>query len=181
MTFYLRGQYYTGRYIAFWECGRCGKAICTESYADPKETNILEFSKCEKIYPSSKEYKAPYGTPKEIADAYVAALSNSKSGLPGCWIAATIMARKSIELAVNDFGGEGKDLFTKINDLASRNIITPALREWAHTIRDIGNAGAHKEGASREDAEQAVYFAETLFIYLYTLPKMIEERRNKKA
>ena len=180
MTFYLRGAYYNGMYVSFWACGHCGHALCTESIIEPSDTQF-NFSSCYNTYPTLQELKAPDGTPEEIANAYIAALDNSKSDLPGCWTAATIMARRSIELAVNDFGAEGKDLFAKINDLASRNIITPALKEWAHTIRGIGNAGAHKEGADKEDAEQAVYFAEMLFTYLYTLPKMIEARQNKKA
>ena len=143
------------------------------------EAGAFNFRKFAKVYPEAIPLEAPLGTPDEVANAYKTAKKNLQHGQDGDYEAACIMARRSVERAVNGAGGQGHNLKEKIDDLEARRLISPALREWAHEVRDIGNDGAHEATVTREDAEQAVYFAEMLFTYLYTLPAMVAERRKK--
>ena len=169
------------KYISFWVCNVCGSGVCVEAfqpYLPDHDKKALNFST---FYPQPETPQAPDGTPEGIADAFLAAKFNAKAEMKGAWDAAAIMARKCIELACLEFGASGGNLVNKINSLAEKGILTSAMAAWAHEIRAIGNQGAHKESVSQEDAQEAVYFAEMLFTYLYKLPKMIEERRNKKT
>lgn len=185
---YISSIQYTGedltvrhRYLSFWMCGVCKSGLCGESNIIPIDNSPFQFRDFTRTYPIYQDISAPKHTPKNIADVYKAAVKNLRSGDAGELIAACIMARRGIEIAIKQFGGQGKNLEKKIDDLAARHIITPALRDWAHEIRHIGNEAAHdEEPVSREDAEQAVYFAEMLFTYLYTLPGMVAERRQSK-
>ncbi|MCH5277737.1 MAG: DUF4145 domain-containing protein [Desulfovibrionaceae bacterium] len=180
MTFYGIGQVPNkklGTYLTFWQCSNCGHGVCGESnYAAAEEP--FDFDDFLGVYPSPTPLEAPDGTPEDVAQAYKTARRNLHSGQDGDYEAACIMARRSVELAVNAAGGQGTNLKDKIDNLETQGIISQAMREWAHEIRDIGNDGAHEPSVTRKDALQAVYFAEMLFTYLYTLPKMMAERRT---
>lgn len=93
------------------------------------------------------------------------------------------MAGSSIETACVQFGAVDGGLKGKIRKLHDDGIITQSLADWAQELREIRVDAAHQAEResviTKEDAEQAVYFAEMLFTYLYKLPKMIEERRKK--
>lgn len=161
-----------------WICGHCKKPAC--SYAG-KELGPGGHSVDEliKLYPLPEDVSAPYGAPEEIANSFRSAKRFLLMGKDADYEAACVMARRGIEQAVNNFGGEGKNLFQKINDLEAKRLIPPAMRDWAHHIREIGNEGAHGSHADKHDAEQAVYFAEMLFTYLYTLPTKMAEYQQE--
>lgn len=166
------------RYYQLWKCGNCGLPACSYSchamrFGGNSLDSLLGF------FPILKEIKAPYGVPEDIANTFRSALRYLKLGRDADYEAACIMARRGIEMAVGDFGGAGQNLFQKINDLEAKRLIPPAMRDWAHHLREIGNAGAHGERISREDAQQAVYFAEMLFTYLYSLPRRMEEYQRQ--
>ena len=93
------------------------------------------------------------------------------------------MAGNAIETALIEHGANGGGLKDKIDSLAKRNVITQSLADWAHELKSIRNDAAHhaEKGTvlERKDAEDAVQFAEMLFLYLYTLPGMVAARREK--
>jgi HEPN domain-containing protein len=185
MTFYLVAsvpaidQFCSGRRLTYWICANCGKGVCGEGNFQQIHKGGIDFKKLERIYPEPKPIDAPLHMPENIARSYKTAVKNLRSGDVGDREAACLMARKALELAVNQAGGQGGTLAAKIKDLASRGVIAPALAEWAREIKDIGNEAAHEaDTITKEDAEQTVYFAEMLFTYLFTLPGMIAERRK---
>lgn len=161
-----------------WVCGNCKKPACSYSGKElaPGGHTVDELIN---FYPLPVDISAPYGVPDEMARAYRSARRFLKMGKDADYEAACVMARRGIELAVNDMGGEGKNLFQKIENLEKRRLIPPAMRDWAQHLREIGNIGAHVDEATKEDAEQAVYFAEMLFTYLYTLPAKMQEYQQK--
>ena len=160
---------------SFWRCGNCGRGVCIESlginfHSQNPIVNLMN------MYPNSATFDAPEHTPENIAGDYKTAKKNL---LGNEYKAASIMARTALEAAVKEFDARGVNLKQKIDNLAEQHVITQSLAEWAHEIRDIGNDAAHESSPiSQADAEQAVYFAEMLFTYLFTLPGMIEERRK---
>ena len=73
------------------------------------------------------------------------------------------MARRAFQNVVRDKGAKGKNLAQEIDDLASKHIITPDLKDWAQGIRDLGNFGAHPDNdgldqISQEDTKDILNF-----------------------
>lgn len=189
ITFYLAHMaknQHNGRFVSFWTCGHCGGGVVCEGNErietcyKPKQVDGKEFVF---VFPELQSPKVPKHTPENIASAFITAKKNllrciedaPDADLDAC----AIMTRRALEMAVIEQGGTGNTLYAKIKDLATRNILAPALIAWAHEVRLIGNAGAHEEeGVTRKDAEQIVYFAEMFFTYIYTLPGEIAQRRQ---
>lgn len=165
------------QYYQLWQCGNCHSPACSYSLSSmhPGGNSLASL---EGFYPVPKEITAPYGVPENIGDSFRSGKRYMKLGRDADYEAACIMARRCVEQAVNDFGAEGKDLFQKIENLEVKRLIPPAMRDWAHHVRKIGNGGAHGEMSTEDDARQSVYFAEMLLTYLYSLPKMMEAYRN---
>lgn len=165
-------------FYQLWKCGNCGKPACSYSTI-PIIRGGNTPDNLQGFFPLPQKITAPYGTPDQIANSYRSALRYLRSGKDADYEAACVMARRGIELAVNAIGGEGKSLFQKLNDLENKRLIPPAMRDWAQHLREIGNEGAHGQETTREDAQQAVYFAEMLFTYLYSLPAKMREYRQE--
>ena len=66
-------------------------------------------------------------------------------------------------------------------------LIDSTIAEWADALRILGNEGAHYTGnpVPRDDAEDALAFAEALLDHVYVLRKRFEDfakrRGDKKA
>ena len=99
-------------YLHLWKCGNCNKGLCTEGYTSiiSGGNNIRDFTD---VYPHHQEIVAPYGTPDTMASSYRTAIRCLRAGKDADYEAACVMARRCIELAVNDIGGEGHNLFQK--------------------------------------------------------------------
>lgn len=165
-------------YHQLWKCCNCGQPACSSSWQEIMGGhNTLE--RLQQFFPIPKDISAPYGVPGPIGNTFRSAMRYLQSGRDADYDASCVMARKGIELAVAEFGGTGRNLFQKIDDLEHRRLIPPAIRDWSQHIRDIGNDGAHEPLVTREEAQQAVLFAEMLFTYLYSLPQKMEEYQNR--
>ena len=71
-------------------------------------------------------------------------------------------------------------LYNRIEEAAKKQDLTPALAEWAHQIRLGGNDAAHEEEPiSKNDAEELSKFTRLVFLYLFTLPGMLEEAQKR--
>ena len=162
--------------LTFWQCSECGKGVCGESrFPLPVYGSFAYFNFIE-TYPAPPPNVAPEFTPEQVASDFIEAVSSLKNRN---YKAASLMARTSLETAMNLFNAQGANLKQKIDDLAARHVITAALSEWAHEIRSIGNEAAHDSGTIEEkDARAAVEFAEMLYTYLFTLPERIARRRR---
>jgi len=92
------------------------------------------------------------------------------------------MCRRCVQECVKQQGGKGKDLKDQINDLARRQVIAPQLKDWAHHVRILGNAGAHPDvfiDVQEADAREAVDFAGELLKYIYVLAARYERRTSE--
>lgn len=178
----------SGKVISFWLCGQCQGGLVFEGDINIKGSfkNRVEFKSFERVYPEIKEIEPPEYLPKEVEDSYLTGkdlLRRFNEDFPRADLYCCCVAtRRSVEMAMKDFGASGNNLYQKIEDLANKHIITESMKTWAQEIRVIGNEGAHESGGLvRQDAEQALYFAEMLFKYMYSLPGMIAERRKKMS
>ena len=98
--------------------------------------------------------------------------------------AAAVMARSSLQLALREHGATGANLKQEIDSLASRGLLPPLMKDWSHTMRELGNDSAHPAPAdvatSQRDAADIVAFLDFLLEYLYALPKRIAQYRERK-
>lgn len=182
VAFYLVSAYnHNHQGCGFLRCGHCGNPVVAIFTSHISEERKAEFAQILRYYPEPQSEDAPPFTPPKIASDFEEAKFNL---IHGKYKAACIMAGSAIETACVQFGETGRNgLADKINKLQAKGVITQSLADWAREIRAIRVNAAHEAEReaeiTREDAEQAVYFAEMLFRYLYTLPGMIEERRKK--
>ena len=95
------------------------------------------------------------------------------------------MARSSLQLLLRHEKAAGGTLVKEIDDLASKGLIPPVVKEWAHELRVLGNEAAHPQpgakGVSEKDAKHAVKFLRVLLTLLQDLPDEIKQYRDKKA
>ncbi len=90
------------------------------------------------------------------------------------------MFRKSLDVALKRIHPEGKGMLQKRIDALPQELgITPAMKEWAHEIRDLGNDAAHEEEPFSEAEARSLHaFTEMFLTYAFTLPGMLKERKT---
>lgn len=130
--------------------------------------------------------------PKDIAADFAEAL---RCQWVGSYKAAVAMCRRSVEAACHDLGATGKNLYQKIDDLASRGVITDPLKRMAHRIRLTGNenlhgkadaAGAHFDDDDlkimrEKDAIAMITFTKEFFHHVYAIRALLEQYENPQG
>ena len=100
------------------------------------------------------------------------------------WDAAAVMARSALQLALRDHQAIGGSLKQEIDDLASKGILPPTMKEWADHVRELGNDSAHPDPeqdlTNPQDAHDIVGFLNFLLECLYTLPHRIQQYRERR-
>jgi len=101
------------------------------------------------------------------------------------WDAANLMARSALQFVVREKGAVEEKLFAQINDLATKGVLHPLMKDWAHEVRLLANESAHPEApepaeVTPQDVRDIVHFLDLLLVYLYNLPKQIENYRQRK-
>ena len=126
--------------------------------------------------------KAPEEWPENIGRYWLQAKKNIKEG---SWDAATVMARSALQMALRDLGARGSTLKSEIDDLAARGTLPAIMREWSHSLRDLGNESAHPKPdqppTDPRDARDIVKFLDFFLEYSYSLPKQINEFRARRT
>jgi hypothetical protein len=128
-------------------------------------------------WPKSTETAAPANTPEKVASAYLDGVDSLNRKR---WSSAGMMFRRALELATlqADRSFAGKPLAARIDALAKANLVTPAMKEWAHIVRLEGNVAVHEEEEIDEATAKALQsFTETFLMYAFTLPAMVAERK----
>ncbi len=72
-------------------------------------------------------------------------------------------------------------LVKRIDALAKRHEITPAMKSLAHIIRLQGNKAAHEETFDEMSAKQIQSFAELFLLYTFTLPERVKLAHEQRA
>ena len=132
-------------------------------------------------WPLSKLNKYPEHWPETVGRYWLQAKRNLKDEN---WDAAALMARSSLQASLREQEATGNNLKQEIDDLATKGILPNIMKEWAHNVRELGNESAHPQpdqaATTAQDAKDIVGFMDYLFEYLYTLPKQINEYRERK-
>jgi hypothetical protein len=125
--------------------------------------------------------KAPDEYPDSIGRYWLQAKRNLREKN---WDAAAVMARSALQLSLRAHQAKGSNLKQEIDDLATKGLLPPLMKDWAHLVRDLGNDSAHPNldapATTSKDASDIVAFLDFLLEYLYVLPKKINDYRGRK-
>lgn len=99
------------------------------------------------------------------------------------YAACVVMVRRTLEGTCEEQGVKAKTLHKALQELAEAGHIDQTLAEWANVLRRVGNRGAHYTGepVPRQDAEDALAFAEALLDHLYVLRRRFDEFRSRQT
>ena len=91
------------------------------------------------------------------------------------------MARRTLEGTCADQGITRGSLAARLKKLHDKGTIDQTLTEWADALRVIGNVGAHysETTVSRQDADDALAFAEALLDHIYVLRQRFDEFKTR--
>jgi len=159
------------------ECGNCKGYVMTLWSANGHNANIHNY----KVLPWPVRYhKFPDHWPEDVGRYWLQAKRNLTDEN---WDAAALMARSSLQAALRNYKAKGKNLKQEIEDLASKGILPPIMKEWSDNVRELGNESAHPKPGQPPtdpmDAKDIVEFLDFLLEYLYTLPHRINEYRKR--
>jgi hypothetical protein len=159
-----------GRFHSLFLCVEC-KGVAWGSWSTTTDLRMEA--------PLPREGAAPE-LPDNVRISFAEAIGALNGGL---WRSAVIMSRSAIQAAVRGHGATGTTLAAEIKDLAVRNVVPQPIADWANEIRTAGNPVAHPEDEviSEHDAEEIIALADSLFDYLYVIPREVERRRTRLA
>lgn len=126
------------------------------------------------IYPSSDV--APQHVPNRARKLYNEATETQGISLEG----AGMLFRKTLEASLHT--DKDMKLIARIKRAAKNQKITPAMEEWAHHIRVVGNAAAHEiEDFTPEEIAELQEFTRLFLMYLFTLPRMMKDAKARRS
>lgn len=131
------------------------------------------------LQPSPATPSAPQHTPPNVARYFEQGLDN----LARNWDAAGTMFRKALDTGLTvKWPAIDGSLSQRIDKVAEQGGLTEELREWAHQIRLDGNDAAHElEPIDQAQANSLSSFVEIFLLYVFTLPAMLEEARQRRG
>lgn len=166
-------------------CQRCREAVMIEAekLQTPGRTGsprvIADY------YPKKSPTVDPF-VPKDIGEDYLEA---QRCFLVGAWHGCAVMARRCMHSVSEHFEASGKDLYEQIEDLKTRQVITPVLAEQAQEVRVLGKHGAHPydtkgnelKDLNVDDAQSALEFCEFIFDQVFVQPEKIKASKTRRA
>ena len=179
-----------------FECRKCRAGVVIElqhrsssveapiaCHGDPRDEHFTMLA----VYPKPRPLDIPRHLPEEIKREYKEAVDSLRHQN---FNTAGMVLRKVLLRATTALAAGTEITFTKretlesrIDTLAHHHLITPAMCEWAHQIRDDGNEANHEEDVvfDQSDAEQMQAFTELFLIYAFTLPERVRLARGTDA
>lgn len=163
------------------QCGHCDRGVIATFHVVAREDSLREALMGQErpfeMFPTWTPPSAPPYTPDEVARYFIQGMDN----VPKNWDAAGAMFRKALEAALkHKFSDLSGTLFSRIQQAAKRHDLTPELAKWSDQIRIEGNKAVHDEGPyQKEEARQLEAFTDMVFRYLFTLPGMLQERKQQ--
>jgi Domain of unknown function (DUF4145) len=97
--------------------------------------------------------------------------------------ATVVMVRRVLEGTCKENDAQERTLVKSLDKLKMAGLIDATLAQWADALRVLGNEGAHYTGnqVPRDDAEDALAFAEALLDHIYVLRKRFEKFADRRA
>lgn len=130
------------------------------------------------IYPAERALSSD--VPKGLVDEWTEARTCLKNK---SYKACAVMVRRTLEGTCKENGVTERNLANGLKKMLTEGRIDQTLFDWANELRVVGNEGAHYTGkpVSREDAEDALSFAEALLDHIYVLRKRFADFQERRA
>jgi hypothetical protein len=126
-------------------------------------------------YPKEIGREIPDDVPEKIGNTYEEALDNLHRRK---YETSILLCGKALDLATKGMDPAWK-LEQRLKKLAAEGKITAAMAGWAQEIRLDRNTAIHEdEDFTQKDADDIVTFTEAFLTYIYTLPALIDSRRQ---
>jgi hypothetical protein len=129
----------------------------------------------EQFYPAAVALNSPSHCPDNVSTFY---LQGMRALQRGDFDPAGMMFRRTLEASLKRLSpGSTGSLYHRINELSGDLGVTPAMKEWAHAIRQLGNDAAHEEEpVDQAHAEALQGFTEMFLRYTFEMPGKLKER-----
>jgi hypothetical protein len=133
-------------------------------------------------YPAERLDFDPSDVPAQIVKAFEESLTCEANG---CFVAAAMLVRKTLEGLCRDRNAQGRNLKEKVQDLGTKIIIPRDLLEGLDEIRLLGNDAAHVEAQTydqigKEELAIAVEFTKEVLKATYQLASLVNRMRALK-
>lgn len=170
---------------SFCQCRNCKEVVVitrTGNLGLKSAGNLLDRGvQILSIFPEPSEPAAPPHTPDHVAKPFMDGLNALSVNLvdPASNSFRTTLEKATSHL-LKELGSDPKGrLYDRIETLSENHLITPALCEWAHIIRGLGNAGTHSDPSlSKNEAVELRNFTEQFLFYVFTMPARVEKIRG---
>ncbi|WP_375263216.1 DUF4145 domain-containing protein [Palleronia sp.] len=83
-----------------------------------------------------------------------------------------------LEVALKALGTTGKNVRSRIDDALEKKLITEALHQWAHHLRDLRNDAIHDGTAEEGSADELFEFLELFLHMTFRLPREIAAKQD---
>jgi hypothetical protein len=167
-------------------CRGCHKGVYFRldgyDFRDPEETARVEAEAVKDYYPR-KVLIIDSAIPKEIGDDFNEA---NKCLAVEAKKATVAMCRRVLQnTCISKGASPNADLVKQIEELESKRVINPSMKEVAHTIRVIGNWGAHPQDdplkdVTLDDAFEVAKFTSEFLEEVFVRPARLEALKQKK-
>ena len=177
-------------WVTFFLCRVCKNGIVV-NFEDRtlKGKNPMDFSgdprtggfKVINVHPKPEALSAPKHVPDAIADYYVEALENLHCEN---FTSAGIMFRKVLDVSVKDLGASSRrlSLRKRVERLLKAGKLTTDLCDLADVIREGGNDATHEDPPyDKESANRLHEFTYLFLLYVYNLPGLVLEEKDRRA
>jgi hypothetical protein len=160
---------------AFVQCNTCKHPIIhwREDYGEGFESDEAVV-----LYPAGRQLSLAVPTDLRAAWQEAQACFQAKA-----YTATAVMVRRTLEGTCKEQGVDERTLALALRKLQAEGTIDGMLAEWANVLRAVGNEGAHFTGKdlSREEAADALSFAEALLDHIYVLKRRFDEFSARRA
>lgn len=114
----------------------------------------------------------PDHLPTDVAQAFLEA---EQLKIAGFRAPAGNSYRRALEAGLRAVDNSLKGpLYKRIETLADKGLLTPAMRDFAHRIRTLGNEASHETPVVfDEEIENLALFSKLFLMYQFTLPAML--------
>ena len=159
-----------------------GVRRCPNSECQELAFVVLRNGRLEQSFPPEPLDIDLTGVPGAMADSLDEAV---RCHAAGCYRAAALMVRRSLEELCADKGAMGKDLRTRIDALSTTIVVSRELLEAAHELRILGNDAAHLEARAYEEisgaeVEVAIELTQELIKAIYQHSALVAKMRALK-
>ena len=153
------------RYTRVSKCAAC-EEVTIWGFTQPSDQ--VESIHVQRLYPWQRDHTA---LPSKVRQRLEVADRVRKLD-PGLYAVAI---RRMLETVFNERGAEGRDLWAKARDLASKDQLPGTIADAVSRLRDLGKYGAHDEEieVSAKDVPMIEDLANAVLEFLYRAPAAI--------